>query len=68
MEWLKRLTVDARRDERTIKSALSALSLSGEFLENGVIGKLTGPVPWLLGIYLKPDFAGRVVGSGLARR
>jgi transposase len=26
MEWLKRLTVDARRDERTKKSALSALS------------------------------------------
>jgi hypothetical protein len=42
MEWLKRLTVDARRDERTIKSALSALSLSGEFLENGVIG-MYGP-------------------------
>jgi uncharacterized protein (TIGR03435 family) len=26
MEWLKRLTVDAQRDERTIKSALSSLS------------------------------------------
>jgi hypothetical protein len=40
MEWLKRLTVDARRDERTIKSALSARSLSGEFPENGVTGNL----------------------------
>jgi hypothetical protein len=26
MEWLKHLTIDARRNERTIKSALSALS------------------------------------------
>jgi hypothetical protein len=38
MEWLKRLTVDARRDERTIKSALSALSRASSS-KTGFIGK-----------------------------
>jgi hypothetical protein len=40
MEWLKRLTVDARRDERTIKSALSALSRASS-LKTGIFSNLT---------------------------